>query len=80
MKYATIEDIAVKWGITPFVIAENFKQFYYLGLQDWPNGRRTRLMDTCRTGQDVFILGLRQFGHIKLAEKAAAEPVNSLGK
>ena len=30
-------------------------------------------MDTCRTGQDVFVLGLRQFGHVKLAEKAAAE-------
>lgn len=24
-------------------------------------------------GQDVFILGLRQFGHVKLAEKAEAE-------
>ena len=63
----------LKYGITPFVIAENFKQFYYLGLQDWRRGHRTRLMDTCRTGQDVFILGLRQFGHVKLAEKAAAE-------
>ena len=58
---------------TPFVIAENFKQFYYLGLQDWRHGRHARLMDTCRTGQDVFILGLRQFGHTKLAEKAEAD-------
>ena len=55
------------------MIAENFKQFYYLGLQDWRHGSRRRLMDTCRTGQDVFILGLRQFGHAKLAEKAEAE-------
>ena len=62
----------LKYNITPFVIAENFKQFYYLGLQDWRHGRRARLMDTCRTGQDVFILGLRQFGHAKLAEKAEA--------
>ncbi len=60
----------LKYGITPFVIAENFKQFYCLGLQDWRRGSHTRLMDTCRTGQDVFILGLRQFGHEKLAEKA----------
>ena len=59
----------LKHGITPFVIAENFKQFYYLGLQDWRKGSRLRLLDTCRTGQDVFILGLRQFGHVKLAEK-----------
>jgi hypothetical protein len=70
----------LKYGITPFVIAENFKQFYYLGLQDWRQGRRARLMDTCRTGQDVFVLGLRQFGHVKLAEKAAAEQAKSEGK
>ena len=67
----------LKHGITPFVIAENFKQFYYLGLQDWRRGRHARLMDTCRTGQDVFILGLRQFGHVKLAEKAVAEQKKS---
>ena len=62
----------LKYGITPFVIAENFKQFYYLGLSDWRRGNRMRLLDTCRTGQDVFILGLRQFGHARLAEKAEA--------
>lgn len=70
----------LKYGITPFVIAENFKQFYYLGLQDWRQGRRARLMDTCRTGQDVFILGLRQFGHLKLAEKAEVEQAASEGR
>ena len=70
----------LKYGITPFVIAENFKQFYYLGLNDWRQGRRARLMDTCRTGQDVFILGLRQFGHLKLAEKAEAEQAASEGR
>jgi len=70
----------LKYGITPFVIAENFKQFYYLGLQDWRQGRHARLMDTCRTGQDVFILGLRQFGHVKLADKAAAEQKKSEGR
>ena len=60
----------LKHGHTPFVIAENLRQFYYLGLSDWRRGNRLRLLDTCRTGQDVFILGLRQFGHLKLAEKA----------
>ena len=63
----------LKYGITPFVIAENFKQFYYLGLSDWRHGSRLRLLDTCRTSQDVFILGLRQFGHVRLAEKATAD-------
>ena len=67
----------LKYGITPFVIADKFKQFYYLGLQDWRHGKHLRLMDTCRTGQDVFILELRQFGHLKLAEKAEAEQKTS---
>ena len=57
----------LKNGYVPFVIAENLKQFYYLGLDDWRHGRRARLLDTCRTGQDVFVLGLRQFGHARIA-------------
>ena len=57
----------LKNGYVPFVIAENLKQFYYMGLDDWRHGRRTRLLDTCRTGQDVFVLGLRQFGHSRVA-------------
>ena len=57
----------LKNGHVPFVIAENLKQFYYLGLDDWRHGRRARLLDTCRTGQDVFVLGLRQFGHARIA-------------
>lgn len=57
----------LKNGYVPFVIAENLKQFYYLGLDDWRHGRRARLLDTCRTGQDVFVLGLRRFGHARIA-------------
>ena len=60
----------LKHGHVPFVIAENLKQFYYMGLEDWRQGRRARLLDTCRTGQDVFVLGLRQFGHAKIAASA----------
>jgi len=63
----------LKFGHTPFVIAENLRQFYYMGIRDWCRGRHLRLMETCRTGQDVFILGLRQFGHEHLAEKAERE-------
>jgi hypothetical protein len=62
----------LKHGMPPFVIAENLRQFYYLGLSEWRNGRRLRLLDTCRTGQDIFIQGLRLFGHVRLAEKAEA--------
>lgn len=63
----------LKYDHTPFVIAENLRHFYYLGLSDWRKGRRARLIDTCRTGQDIFILELRHFGHTKLAEKAEAD-------
>ena len=62
----------LKYRVTPFVIAEKLRKFYYLGLREW-QGRspsRTRLLDTCRTGQDIFILLLRRFGHEKLAEIA----------
>ena len=59
----------LKHGHTPFVIAENIKQFYYLGLQDWSKGRRARLKDTCGTGQDVFKLGLKSFGYAHLIKE-----------
>ena len=57
----------LKHGHVPFVIAENLKQFYCMGLEDWRHGHHARLLDTCRTEQDVFVLGLRQFGHMKIA-------------
>ena len=67
----------LKYGITPFVISDDMRRFYYLGLQEWRQGSRMRLLDTCRTGQDIFILGLRTFGYVKLAESAAAEQMAS---
>ena len=62
----------LKYNITPFIIADDMRKFYYLGLQEWRQGRRARLLDTCRTTLDVFIIGLRTFGHTKIAEKALA--------
>ncbi len=63
----------LKYNLTPFVIAEGLRHFYYLGLKEWQEGRRLRLIETCRTGQDVFIQNLHKFGHTKLAQKAAAQ-------
>lgn len=40
-------------GITPFVIDEEEKLFYYRGLSEWDR-ERGYLMDTCLTGQDTF--------------------------
>lgn len=67
----------LKYGITPFLISDDMRRFYYLGLQEWRQGSRMRLLDTCRTGQDIFILGLRKFGYVKLAESATAEQMES---
>lgn len=67
----------LKHGITPFIIADDMRKFYYLGLQEWRQGRRMRLLDTCRAAQDIFIAGLRKFGHAKIAEKALAEQAKS---
>lgn len=53
----------LKYNHTPFVIFENIRQFYYLGLNEWRHGKRERLKDTCGTGQDVFKLGLKSFGY-----------------
>ncbi len=70
----------LKYGITPFIIADDMRKFYYLGLQEWRQGSRLRLLDTCRTAQDIFIAGLRKFGHTKIAEKALAEQAKLEGK
>ena len=41
----------LKHGHTPFVIAENLRQFYYLGLQDWNRDSPVRLKDTSGRGR-----------------------------
>ena len=70
----------LKYNITPFIIAADMRKFYYLGLQEWRQGSRLRLLDTCRAAQDIFIAGLRKFGHTKIAEKALAEQAKSEGE
>lgn len=40
-------------GITPFIIEDDIKEFYYRGLKEWKNERRY-LIDTCLTAQDRF--------------------------
>ena len=59
------------------ISAADVRKFYYLGLQEWRQGSRLRLLDTCRAAQDIFIAGLRKFGHTKIAEKALAEQAKS---
>lgn len=58
----------LKYNITLFIIAERMRKFYYLGLQEWRKGERIRLLDTCRTAQDLFLMALRKFGYTKIAE------------
>ena len=47
-------------NITPFIIDERLKMFYYRGLREWTN-ERGFLRDTCLTAQDAFKLWLNYF-------------------
>ena len=48
-------------GITPFIIEDDMKEFYYRGLKEWKNDQ-AYLMDTCLTAQDRFKVYLDYFG------------------
>lgn len=48
-------------GITPFIIYDDIKEFYYRGLKEWKN-EPGYLMDTCLTAQDRFKEYMNYFG------------------
>ena len=48
-------------GITPFIIEDDIKMFYYRGLKEWKN-EPGYLMDTCLTAQDRFKVYMDYFG------------------
>jgi Fic family protein len=48
-------------GITPFIIEDDIKDFYYRGLNEWKY-ERGYLMDTCLTAQDRFKKYLDYYG------------------
>lgn len=48
-------------GITPFIIEDDIKEFYYRGLKEWRN-ETGYLMDTCLTAQDRFKVYMDYFG------------------
>lgn len=43
----------LKIGITPFIFDDEYKLFYYRGLQQWPH-ERGFLRDTCKVAQEQF--------------------------
>lgn len=43
----------LRWGITPFIIDERHKQFYYSGLKEF-EVERGYLIDTCYSAQDEY--------------------------
>lgn len=43
----------LRFNITPFIIEDSKKAFYYRGLANWKQ-ERGWLLDTCRDGQDTF--------------------------
>ena len=50
----------LKHNITPFIIDEEHKLFYYRGLKEW-NKERGYLLDTCLSAQDKFKAILKKF-------------------
>lgn len=48
-------------GITPFIIDDDLKQFYYRGLKEWEN-EPGYLIDTCLAAQDKFKVYMDYFG------------------
>lgn len=48
-------------GITPFIIEDDLKEFYYRGLAEWKR-EPGYLMDTCLTAQDRFKVYMDYFG------------------
>ena len=62
----------LKHGITPMLILERTRRFYYMGLGEWQRDatRKDRLLDTFRAGQDYFASLLRRYGHIAATDAA----------
>ena len=54
----------LRFGITPFIIEDSKKAFYYRGLSEW-NHERGYLLGTCLDGQDTFarLLDLLEISH-----------------
>jgi len=50
----------LKNNIVPFIIEDENKQFYYMGLKEYPDSK-TRLIDTCLLSQDVYKDTLKYF-------------------
>lgn len=48
-------------GITPFIIEDDMKEFYYRGLKEWTN-EPGYLLDTCLAAQDRFKVYMDYFG------------------
>lgn len=48
-------------GITPFIIEDDSKEYYYRGLKEWKN-EPGYLFDTCLTAQDRFKVYMNYFG------------------
>lgn len=51
----------LKSNIVPFIIFDNYKQYYYRGLKEW-NHQKGYLVDTCLYGQDILKQKLDYFG------------------
>lgn len=50
----------LKYGLTPVIIEDQYKQFYYRGLKEYPK-EKGYLVDTCLNGQDMYAAIMKYF-------------------
>lgn len=50
----------LKHNITPFIIKDRYKHFYYRGLNEYPKVKEY-LIDTCRSAQDDYVTMVQYF-------------------
>ena len=61
-------------GITPFIISDDLKGYYYRGLKEWIK-EPGYLLDTCRTAQDRFKVWLDYFKIKKYVTAGGADSI-----
>jgi len=52
----------LKYNIVPFIIEDEYKQFYYMGLKEYPESK-LRLVDSCLFAQDKYKESIDYFLH-----------------
>lgn len=64
-------------GIVPAIILDKYRHFYLIGLKEYDEGSKERLLDTFKTGQDYSNLILNQMNFQSEVNKRATEKTSN---